>query len=161
MPMRVLDTAALLNWPLSKLQGSVVPKQRDELLRIAKEREYLIDAAQLDWQTPSTKFLEDATNLATTTGDIAGLSEVDIEILALTLQLDGILITDDYRLQNCCVAAGIDYEPVITQGVTEQWKWELVCTGCRGVVTSSKVSASKGEHGDCPDCGSPYKMRKC
>ncbi len=159
--MRVLDTAALLNWPLSKLQGSVVHSQRDELLRIAKDREYLIEAAQLDWQTPSMKFLEDASSLATSTGDIAGLSAVDIEILALTLQLGAILITDDYRLQNCCVAAGIDYEPVITEGVSEQWKWKLVCTGCGVEVASSEVSTNKGGHGDCPECGSPYKMRKC
>ena len=160
MSMRVLDTAALLNWPLAQLQGAVVPSQRDELSRIAKDREYLLEAAQLDWQTPSPEFLEEASSLATSTGDIAGLSEIDLEILALTLQLDAILITDDYRLQNCCVAAGIDYEPVITKGVTERWKWQLVCTGCGGVVAATEISTQKGNHGDCADCGSPYRMRK-
>jgi len=158
--MRVLDTAALIHWPLEMLHGAVVPNQREEFVRLAPFREITLDVADLDWQTPSPDFLEQASTIANSTGDLAGLSKTDLEILALTLQLGATLVTDDYRLQNCCVAAGIEHEPVVTSGIAEEWVWQLVCTGCRAVGEKPKISAKKGEHGDCPDCGSPYRLRK-
>ena len=82
--MRVLDTAALLHWPLTKLNGKVVLGQRDELIRIAPDREIILDAAELDWMTPSPENIQQATKLAKSTGDLAGLSNTDLELLALT-----------------------------------------------------------------------------
>ncbi len=160
MTMRVLDTAALIHWPLERLHGAVVPNQRDEFVRIAPDREITLEVADLDWRTPSPDYLEQASSVANSTGDLAGLSKTDLEILALTLQLGATLVTDDYRLQNCCVAAGIGHEPVLTAGIAEEWEWQLICTGCRAIGGESEISVKKGEYGNCPDCGSPYRMRK-
>ena len=68
------------------MSGSlVVPGQRAELVRISPDRELALDAANLIWAVPSKDALAIARNLATTTGDIAGLSGVDFELLALAV----------------------------------------------------------------------------
>ena len=93
----VLDTAALLAWPVERLRGGlVVPGQRSELLRISPDRGLILEAADLIWATPSEEAINRASELATTTGDMAGLSAVDLEILALALERSAILVTDDY-----------------------------------------------------------------
>ena len=122
----VLDTAALLAWPVERMSGSlVVPGQRAELVRISPDRELALDAANLIWAVPSKDALAIARNLATTTGDIAGLSGVDFELLALAVEMNATLITDDYRLQNICELGGIAWLTVTTEGIRSMWSWEL------------------------------------
>ena len=44
----VLDTSALLAWPVGRMNGAlVVPSQRGELVRISPERELALEAADL------------------------------------------------------------------------------------------------------------------
>ena len=63
------------------------------------------------------------------TGDT--LSEADIGILALALDLDGVLYTDDYGIQNVARKLGIDVRSIITEGVKEEFIWRKVCKGCK------------------------------
>ena len=124
----VLDTAALISWPIVRLNGCyVIPSQRIELCRIYPEKEIKIDSAELIWIEPDKKSLQFATSLAIETGDMAGLSEIDLGILAVSIYLKKTLVTDDYRLQNLAEKAGIDWMTVTTDGITELWKWELKC----------------------------------
>ena len=103
----VLDTAALIAWPLERMRGSlVVHSQRAELSRISPDREIILDAAGLEWASPSSSAITRASDLATATGDMAGLSPVDLELLALTIERTATLATDDYRLQNLCELGG-------------------------------------------------------
>jgi UPF0271 protein len=120
----------------------------------------LLEGADLQWSTPSNNSLEQASKVATESGDLAGLSPVDLEILALALELDATLVTDDYRLQNCCLVAGIEHQPVLTEGISERWLWQLVCSGCGAISTEQNISKKRGEYGNCGDCGSPYNIRK-
>ena len=109
MSGEVLDTAALISWSIDQMKNCfVLPSQRDELLRIAPEREIIIDAADLIWKTPKNESMELASKLAIETGDMAGLSNVDLGIMALSLEEKRKLVTDDYRLQNLAQKAGID-----------------------------------------------------
>jgi len=81
----VLDTAALIAWPMERMRGGlVVPSQRAELGRISPDREMLLDSIGLEWATPGNAALAQASELATQTGDMAGLSPVDLELLALS-----------------------------------------------------------------------------
>ena len=124
----VLDTAALISWPIIRLNGCyVMPSQKIELCRIYPEKEIKIDSAELIWIEPDKKSLQFATNLAIETGDMAGLSEIDLGILAVSIYLKKTLVTDDYRLQNLAEKAGIDWMTVTTDGITELWRWELRC----------------------------------
>ncbi len=55
MPIpKILDTSALINWPIDALDGGFVVKgQRSEVDRIAPERMLQIEAARVNWSTPS------------------------------------------------------------------------------------------------------------
>ena len=157
----VLDTAALLAWPVERMSGSlVVPGQRAELVRISPDRELALDAANLIWAVPSKDALAIARNLATTTGDIAGLSGVDFELLALAVEMNETLITDDYRLQNICELGGIAWLTVTTEGIRSMWSWELRCSGCGLIVDTPDAPSPDRNLGNCRECGSKLALRR-
>ena len=157
----VLDTAALLAWPVERMRGGlVVPGQRSELLRISPDRELILEAAELIWQIPSEDSLGNARVLAQTTGDIAGLSGVDLEILALAMESNSTLVTDDYRLQNLCELAGIAWSSVTTEGIRSMWSWQLRCSGCRSIVDTPDSPSPDKNLGNCRECGSELVLRR-
>ncbi len=159
----VLDTTALLHWPLERLAGGVCcPTQLDELERLSPSRRMLVEAAQIEWMNPSPAHFEAATSAAASTGDLPRLSTVDLEVLALSLGLKRHLVTDDYRLQNVAMKAGIEARSLATRGAKQQWSWVWRCTGCgkeHDVSTSAKRERD-GPGPDCDVCGSPTVMKR-
>ena len=162
MKKEVLDTAALISWPVGRMKGCyATPSQKIELYKIYPKKEIEIESADLIWLESDEKSFQIATKLAEETGDMAGLSRIDLGILALSIFVSGTLITDDYRLQNVCNSAGIEWSPVETVGISETWNWELKCRGC-GRVTSGRwgTSFARESPGECGDCGSELRFRK-
>ena len=157
----VLDTSALLAWPVERMNGAlVVPNQRAELVRISPDREIALDAAELVWATPGEDALAKARDLATTTGDMAGLSSVDFELLALAVEKGAVLVTDDYRLQNLCELGGISWSSVTTEGIRSMWLWQLRCSGCGSVVDAPDSPSPDRNLGNCRECGSELVLRR-
>jgi len=157
----VLDTSALLAWPVERMNGAlVVPNQRAELVRISPDRELALDAAELVWAIPSEDALAGARDLATTTGDMAGLSSVDFELLALAIEKGAVLVTDDYRLQNLCELGGISWSSVTTEGIRSMWSWQLRCSGCGSVVETPDSPPPDRNLGNCRECGSELALRR-
>ena len=62
--------------------------------------EFLIDSDKLKILEPSKEFLRKVVTIAKKTGDYQRLSTADLSVLALALQLNSILISDDYAVQN-------------------------------------------------------------
>ena len=162
MVKEVLDTAALISWPIIRLNGCyAIPSQKIELCKIYPKKEIKIDSAELIWIQPDGKSLEIATNLAISTGDMAGLSKIDLGILALSINLKKTLVTDDYRLQNLAEKAGIEWKTVSTKGIKELWKWELRCIACKKIYSQpGKPNQKKSDWGECEDCGSELKLKR-
>ena len=161
--MRVLDTAALLHWPVAELaDGICAESQRQEIERLSPQRAMLVFAIDLDWRQVSPKWLEIARDEAAKTGDLPRLSDVDVDVLALALGLDLPLFTDDYRLQNVMQSAGKVATSVESEGAKKVWRWELRCTGCRikTEVPSDVDRSKKGAVKDCDICGSPMMLKK-
>ena len=128
----VVDTSALISWPLEMLFGSLAsPRQRNELTANYPERLDIIDAIDINWRNPNKESIEKIMHISKETGDIAGLSETDIEIIALAMEYDCVLITDDYRMQNIAEYSKIKWRSVNTDGIKDIWKWEIVCIGCK------------------------------
>ena len=70
------------------------------------------------------------------TGDFKYLSQADIEVLALALQLKSLgenptVVTDDYSMQNVANKLGIEFSPLTTFGIKYRFKWILYCPACR------------------------------
>ncbi len=161
--MRVLDTAALLHWPVTELTGNICAmSQQAELERVSPQRWMLIQAIDLEWREVPVQWLEKARQCAAQSGDLPRLSDVDLDVLALALGLNIALVTDDYRLQNTMNAAGRNSKSVGTAGAKQVWKWELRCTGCRVTqdVAEDVSRSKKGEVGECERCGSPLVLKR-
>ena len=150
--MEVLDTAALLTWPLEMLmQGVCSASQLDEVERLSPSRHLMIESQGPDFQSPTPASLELATLASQETGDFSGLSNVDLDVLALAFSTGLTLVTDDYRMQNVCQHRGHPWRGVIQDGVREVRTHALVCKGCGSVH-------KQGEF--CPDCGSILELKR-
>lgn len=151
--MPVLDTAALLHWPVERLIGGLVAhSQLDELARLSPQRAMLIESIDMQWLSPSTR---DAQAAAAATGDLPRLSQVDLDVLAIAMSSGQTLFTDDYSLQNVCRSLSHPFESVSNRKSTQQWAWELRCIGCR----ATKQADSQTEE-ECDICGSPMKVKR-
>ena len=160
---RVLDTAALLHWPVHELEGGVCAvSQRRELERLSPPRLMLVETVDLVWRDVTSRWLDDAKLVASQTGDLPRLSDVDLDVLALALGLGVPLVTDDYRLQNSLQHAGGSVVAVANAPATAVWLWELRCTGCRDVSEVTEgAQRSKGQPvRDCQRCGSPMVVKR-
>ena len=158
----VVDTSALISWPLERLFGSLAsPRQRNELMNNYPDRLEIIDAIGINWEDPYDKNIEKIIQISKKTGDITGLSRTDIEILALAMKNNYTLITDDYRMQNYAEYSEIKWRCVNTDGIREIWEWEVVCIGCKIITKMPNEPAARKEYlGECVVCGSKLKSRK-
>lgn len=77
------------------------------------------------------------------------LSQVDIEVLALTLQLKGSLVSNDLNLQNAAVHLNIPTKVFSGKKITHLRKWRLKCKSCGNVIKDTVES--------CPICGGNLK----
>lgn len=151
--MPVLDTAALLHWPVNRLQGGIVAhSQLDELRKLSPERAMLVESIDMNWMSCG---LDEATEAASKTGDLPRLSPVDLEILALAISTGEKLFTDDYSLQNVCRSLGHQFEAVSNKKSTQQWSWKLKCIGCKATTKADSQLEQ-----ECDICGSPMKVKR-
>lgn len=160
---RVLDTAALLHWPIGQLSGGICAfSQRQELEKLSPSRSLLVETVEIQWMTPTTTMLELARQAASTSGDLPRLSPVDIDVLALALGLQAVLVSDDYRLQNTLKRQGGTVQTVVNAESSSVWSWELRCSGCRdsAEVPPHANTATRGPVQDCPRCGSSMHIKR-
>ena len=89
--------------------------------------------------------------VAKKSGDIGRLSDVDVTVIALALDLEGVILTDDYSIQNVAKIMNIEYKPVGMKGIKKVEKWNYQCTGCKKWF--------KEPSPECPICG--HTLRSC
>ncbi len=65
------------------------------------------------------------------------LSPIDIDILALTLQLKGTLISNDLNLQNAALYLRIPIKVISGRKITHPREWQLRCTSCMKIEENS------------------------
>jgi len=107
----------------------------------------------LDIQNPTQESIEKIKSISQDTGDIARLSDADVEVLALCLDLnkdnDVIILSDDYSIQNVANSLGLKFESISQKGIKKSFKWSFRCTGC-GKKFKDNINI-------CPICGSAIK----
>ncbi len=167
----ILDTSALLSgkdyYNDQEHELYTTPKVEHELKRgpshpgdddwtdIERKFGYLIEAG-LKIVAPSAASIEKVKTAAARTGDIKRLSDTDLEIIAVALELtrpseETLILTDDYSIQNLSVELGLRFKPVSEKGITEKFHWKYKCTGC---------AREWDEPADiCPICGSKVKTK--
>lgn len=101
---------------------------------------------------PSHESVETVRSTASKTGDIGALSQADVSLLALALDLkkaEGTvnLVSDDFAVRNVAEILGIPLSETSMKG--GEWRsltWVLFCKGCTKKYTNPKLV-------DCPVCG--------
>ena len=147
----ILDTSAILSgkYDLTSPGIFVPPSVIEEIKKGKIGRLVSLSMDTIKVIEPDNKYLEKVRNAAVSTGDIDRMSNTDIDAVALALQLSGILVTDDYSMQNTSFVLGIEVSSANMKKIGKIIKWTYKCTGC-GHLYAKKTSS-------CPICGHELK----
>jgi UPF0271 protein len=151
---RVLDaTSFYAGIPFSSQEQSFTSTLVfEEIKHIKKSHDAvqtLIDLDRLKIIEPEKKNIDFVLEKAKKSGDLPVLSKEDVSILALCVQLNGELVTDDYAVSNVAKHLNLKVIPIMTKGISKVLDSVYFCPACNKVF--EKMS-------DCPICGS--KLRK-
>jgi len=160
----VLDTSAFIAGfdPFSLSEEIVtVPIVEEEIKRnsLIKVRfETALESRKLKVKSPPQKFLEEAKASASKIGDSFKLSETDMQLLALALELKGDgyapqIVTDDYSIQNVAAKLGIEFLALATLGIKRILEWIRYCPACY------KEYPIDIKFKECQVCGTPLKRK--
>lgn len=97
-------------------------------------------------------------NVSKKVGDIRYLSEADLKVLALAMEIKEkgiipVIITDDYSIQNIANKINIEFKSLITFGIKHRIKWILYCPACY------KKYPSDYNFNSCEVCGTVLKRK--
>jgi len=132
-----------------------IEKNRNILNRI----EYALSSKKLILVNPKKKYIEEVRKKAQKTGDLNVLSETDLNLIALTLELEKIkekkviLYTNDYSMENVCSELNLEFSPIIKEGIKEKRNYEIYCPYCQEIYPTEDLGKK------CERCGSKLKRR--
>ena len=149
----VLDASALLSGRPFEGELFVTPEVVAEVRRkgTSPPLEMFLDV-KVSVRSPDPEVLARVDAAAARTRDDRRLSPADRGLLALALDLDAAIATDDYSIQNLCTELGLAYVPVMQPGITETIHWRYRCVGC-GRVWDSWFR-------ECPNCGARIRTAR-
>lgn len=162
--MLVLDTSAFIVGydPLSNSHTAYsVPEVAQELSLSGMARtrfETAVESRRLIVKAPSEDSSRRISQESSNLGEKYVLSEADLMILALALDLrnegaEPAVVSDDYAIQNMAERLGLRYMPLGTFGISYGFKWILYCPAC--------FRRFPGDYSnkDCSICGTPLRRK--
>jgi len=125
----------------------------DEIKHIKKNHGALgtlLETNRLKIKEPNIKSTESAVKASKNTGDFPQLSKQDISIIALCIEMNGEIISDDFAISNVAKNLDLKVSPIMTKGIKDVGKWIHYCPGCRTNHPTGKK---------CPVCGTQLKRK--
>jgi len=155
LAFRVLDSSAsYAGIPFSSNEPSYITTLiYNEIEHIKKDHDavrILIETKRLTVCDTEHRFVIIANDAAKKSGDFPNLSDGDVSSMALSLQLKGELVTDDFAISNVAKNLNIKVIPVMTNGIKNVVIWEYYCPACK--TNFSNVA-------ECPRCGNRLKRK--
>ncbi len=154
MKVKVLDASAIIhgyNPVIEEGEHYTTP----EVLEEVESKKIIVDQAlsfgKLKIMSPNKECINKVEEIVKKTGD--NLSKQDIGILALALNLNAILYTDDYGIQNVAKKLNIEVRGISFKPTDKDFIWRKVCEGCK------KLYPADYEEEVCEICGSPLKRK--
>jgi len=137
----VLDTSAFIAGfdPLAVPERQyTVPEVRRELA--AGSMPWMrfnaaVENRKLIIRKPKSSVFQEIQEASRKVGDMRYLSEADLQVLALALELKGrglspLIVTDDYSIQNVANKIDVKFTSLLTFGIKFRFKWILYCPAC-------------------------------
>ncbi len=160
----ILDASAILGGFKPHLidQEQFIPSGVMEEIKSARAEEFLdlgFQEKKLTVRDPTVESLDEIDQFALKTGDSFVLSDVDMAVLALALDIkkegkEPIILTDDYSIQNLAEKLQIEHDSIIESGIRTQIQWKIVCPSCQKEYPHAKKKSA------CDACGTPLKRVK-
>ncbi|MBD3260407.1 MAG: hypothetical protein GF334_01795 [Candidatus Altiarchaeales archaeon] len=131
---RVLDASAVLRGGLGfedekYLMPSSVFREILDPLYIEKMQS-LIRLNRLNVKDASKKSLTRVKEKAREVGDLVNLSDADLDVLGLALETGGVIVSDDYAIQNTAYALGVEVEHAFHEPIKQRRQYTYYCRGC-------------------------------
>lgn len=149
--MYVLDSSAFIHDYHTTEPTATIPLVREELNDESAFRYDAMEGSGMHIHIPNEETIETIRRAAKETGDLEQLSDTDIRLIATTFELDGVLVTDDYAMQNVADKLEITVELIAREGIDEQRTWIFQCQGCGREF--------EDELDRCTICGSPLERK--
>lgn len=160
----VLDTSALLAgfdpFSISEDQYTVpmVMAEIAEKSMLSVRFKTAVESGKIRVETPNKFFLDRVKTSASVVGDSFFLSNTDVQVLALSLQLKArgylpLIATDDYSIQNVANQIGIEFTSLATFGIRRRLQWMRYCPACHKKYPAEYKSAK------CEVCGTELKRK--
>lgn len=160
----VLDTSAFLVGfdPFSVSEDQVIAPKVEEEIRTNSmawvRLKTALENGKVKVKTPSEEYYKKAKASAKKVGDAFFLSETDLQILALALELkaEGCtsqIVTDDYSIQNVATQIEVEFISLATFGITRLLRWVRYCPACYRKYPANYNSKK------CEVCGTDLKRK--
>ena len=160
----VIDTSALIAGfdPFSiNEEQYTAPKVRDEVTEDTMSElrfKTAVENGKVRVKNPQKTFLEKTEVFASALGDSFFLSETDLQVLALALELktngySPLIATDDYSIQNVASEMNIEFASLTTFGIRRRLQWIRYCPACH------KKYPANYESQKCDVCGTRLKRK--
>jgi UPF0271 protein len=141
MKVLVLDTSAFIAGfdPLTVPEKQyTVPEVKNELIEDSMNWmrfNAAVESGKLKVKSPKSSVFDEIKEASMKVGDMRYLSEADMQVLALALELKGsgyspLIVTDDYSIQNVANKIGVEFTSLMTFGIKFRFKWILYCPAC-------------------------------
>ncbi len=117
-----------------------------------------VENRRLMVRTPRNFFLREVREASRRVGDVRYLSEADLQVLALALELKSrglnpLIVTDDYSIQNVANQVSVNFTSLMTYGIRFRFNWILYCPACYRKYPSDYKFKS------CEVCGTKLKRK--
>jgi UPF0271 protein len=150
--MQVLDSSAFIDDYTTEEQIATIPLVREELEDEAGYRFDALEGSGMRIHIPDPGTVERVERAARETGDAETLSRTDVRLLAAAFELDAMLVTDDYAMQNVAEKLDVGVEVIAQEGIDERRDWDFQCQGC---------GRTFDDHRDrCAICGSDLERKR-
>ena len=144
--MYILDTCAFFTQKHPEGEFLTVPGIKKEIIN-KQSRQYYENmlSTKLKIMKANEQSYKIVKEQAKGTGDYGVLSKIDLDIIALGYESRGIIVTDDFAIQNVALSLKIDFVSCSNKAITEKRIWKYKCTACHHKEKEKKT--------DCPVCG--------
>ena len=143
--MYILDSSVFIRGHTKEGDITTVAEVSEELNGEARLRFEAMRGGGMQIQVPQESTIEEVIRVAKKTGDITVISRTDICLIAAAIELEGVLVTDDYAMQNIAAEIGLRVEGIAMEKIKEKRNWRFKCGSCG--------KESKTMQDDCPVCG--------